>query len=60
MTDQTGGMGAEVGVKKINEDGEVSERRGDARVSAPWWAYLVWLFAIFGVWRLGEILLSLI
>lgn len=62
MTEKNSGMGAEVGVRKINDDGDVTETRGTA--SPPRWAFvLFWtmvVLSLFGVWKLVDLLLILV
>lgn len=62
MSDESSGMGAEVGVRKINDDGDVTEVRGSA--TPPRWAHvLFWSMAVLsvlGVWQLVELMLSII
>lgn len=59
MGDQTGGMGSEVGVRKIDEDGETTETRGFVEEEHHRAAYLILLtllvLSLFGVWKIIEI-----
>lgn len=59
MADETRSMGAEVGVRKI-EDGEVTETRGtaDRGTTRRGWAIFALLvfLSIFGVWQILELL----
>lgn len=62
MPDDSSGMNAEVAVRKMDSEGNVTDRSGAA--SPPRWAQvyvlLLHLFAGFGAWRSVEVLLSLV
>jgi len=59
MSDAKGGMGANVGVRKIDEDGNV-ETRGAIDDSEPRIAWLIFiimlLLDIFGIWKVLELI----
>lgn len=61
MADLTGGMGAEVGVRKIDSDGVVTEERGTT--SAGRLAYLIFYLMLvlsgFGIWKIFELIFLL-
>lgn len=58
MTDAKGGIGAEVGARKVS-DGEVVQAEGVARQTPPLWAYVVfWTLVVlsgFGIWQILEL-----
>lgn len=57
MADETSGMGAEVGLRKRDEDGNVQQREGFLKPNWPRYvAYIVFLLAGFGLYRIFEIL----
>lgn len=53
-------MGAEVGVRKIDEDGDVTEEGGDFTSGPSKAAWLLFfgmlLFDVFGVWKVLELI----
>lgn len=63
MTDDTSGMGAEVGVKKM-EDGDVTEARGSADTGpsrTAWVLFFIMLtLDVLGIWKLVDFIAPLI
>lgn len=63
MGDQTGGMGAEVGVRKMNDDGKVVQKEGiaDDTSRTAWTIFMIMVFLSgLGLWKLFEIVLMLL
>jgi len=62
MAREGSGMGAEVSVRKLDEDGNVVQEEGVA--SSKKWAkrIVVSLFVLssFGLWKVGELILSVL
>lgn len=59
MSDAKGGVGAEVGARKIDEEGDVVQREGVAErdASRTAWAIFFGLVTLscFGVWKILEL-----
>jgi len=61
MKDQSAGMGATVGARKLNEDDEVVQAEGDVDDSAPIYAKVtVFVMAVLSVWKITDIVLMLL
>ena len=62
MAQEGSGIGAEVSVRKIDDDGSVVQKEGAAKTKK--WAkrivVLLCILSIFGLWKVGELLLSLV
>lgn len=63
MADDTSGVSAEVGVRKMDEDGEVVNESGffdDSATTLRGWAIfgILVVLSLFGVWQIIELLLS--
>lgn len=60
MADKTGGMGAEVGLRKMNQNGEVVQEEGvsDSGYSRTTWVIFVTMVVldIFGLFKVLEII----
>lgn len=60
MGDQTGGMGAEVGVRKINKDGDVTDTSGSINTGASRVAWAIFFLMVilsgFGLWKVVELI----
>lgn len=60
MADSTGGMGAEVGVRKMDDQGNVVEERNieNQAYSRVSWAILLLLIILssFGMWKVLELM----
>lgn len=60
MSDSTGGMGAEVGVRKIDGDGNVDQEEGaiDSGISTTTWVILTLMLTLdaIGLWKVLELI----
>lgn len=60
MGDEAGGAAAEVGVRKVDSEGNTVQEEGAIDSGPPLWAWVVWLgmlaFDVLGVWKLMELL----
>jgi len=63
MGKQTSGVGAEVGVKKMNKDGKVTQREGAAKkASRLAWAvfYSMLVLSVLGLWKVFDLVTAVI
>lgn len=64
MGNENMGAGAEVGVRKMNDEGEVTETSGNinnGRSRISWMIfYMLIILSLFGVWQIIELILKII